>query len=76
MAGRKPPRIELGKIEPMVSAVAEAVDAMPDWSRLEIGRKTYNFVQRCMEDPVLRERIRTRAEALRKIAAGSSSTNG
>lgn len=44
------------------------VAAMDQYSRLEIGRKTYNFVRRCMRDPELRAKIKARAEEIR--AAG------
>lgn len=44
---------------------AEAtIAAMDKYSRAEIGRKTYRFVRRCMQDPVLRERIKARAAEL------------
>ena len=35
--------------------------AMDEYSRMEIGRKTYNFVRQCMRDPVLRAKIKARA---------------
>lgn len=66
MAGRKPPRMNLGKVEPIEGGMVEAVTAMSDAGRLEIGRKTYNFVRRCMQDPVLRQRIKARAEEIRQ----------
>lgn len=75
MAGRKSPRMNLGKVEPIEGGMVEAVTAMSDAGRLEIGRKTYNFVRRCMQDPVLRERIKARAEELRQIAAESCGAN-
>lgn len=42
-----------------------AIAAMDQYSRTEIGRKTYNFVRRCMRDPALKARIRARAAELR-----------
>lgn len=49
---------------------AEAtIAAMDEWQRLEIGRKTYNFVQRLMRNPEYREMIKARAAEIR--AAGS-----
>lgn len=42
-----------------------AIAAMDPYSRTEIGRKTYNFVRRCMRDPVLKARIKARAAELR-----------
>ena len=47
-----------------------AIAAMDEYSRAEIGRKTYRFVRRCMQDPELRARIKARAAELR--AEGSS----
>ena len=38
-----------------------AVAAMDEYSRAEIGRKTYRFVRRCMQDPELRAKIKARA---------------
>ena len=42
-----------------------AVETMDADSRLEIGRKTYRFVRRVMQDPVLREKIKARAAEIR-----------
>lgn len=42
-----------------------AVESMDSDSRLEIGRKTYRFVRRVMQDPVLKARIQARAAELR-----------
>ena len=42
-----------------------AIAAMDEYSRAEIGRKTYRFVRRCMQDPELRARIKARAAELR-----------
>ena len=47
-----------------------AIAAMDEYRRAEIGRKTYRFVRRCMQDPELRARIKARAAELR--AEGSS----
>lgn len=41
------------------------IAAMDEYSRAEIGRKTYRFVRRCLQDPVLREKIKKRAAELR-----------
>lgn len=48
----------------------DAIAAMDEYSRAEIGRKTYRFVRRCMQDPELRARIKARAAELQ--AEGSS----
>ena len=45
-----------------------AVETMDADSRLEIGRKTYRFVRRCMLNPELREKIQARAAELRAEA--------
>ena len=42
------------------------IAAMDEHSRLEIGRKTYNFVRRVMRDPVLREMVKKRAAEIRE----------
>ena len=47
-----------------------AIAAMDEYSRAEIGRKTYRFVRRCMQDPELRARIKARAAEL--LAEGGS----
>lgn len=49
-----------------------AIAAMDEYSRAEIGRKTYRFVRRCMQDPELRARIRARAAQLREEAANEA----
>jgi hypothetical protein len=41
------------------------IAAMDEYSRAEIGRKTYRFVRRCMRDPVLRAKIKARAAELK-----------
>ena len=41
------------------------IAAMDEYSRTEIGRKTYCFVRRCMRDPVLRAKIKAMAAELR-----------
>jgi len=41
------------------------IAAMDEYSRAEIGRKTYRFVRRCMQDPALCAKIKARAEELR-----------
>ena len=50
------------------------IAAMDEYSRLEIGRKTLNFVRQCMRDPVLRERIEARAAQIR--ASGEYAQKG
>lgn len=45
------------------------IAAMDEYSRAEIGRKTYRFVRRLMQNPEYREKIKARAAELR--AAGS-----
>ena len=42
------------------------IAAMDEFSRWNIGRKTYRFVRVCMRDPVLRERIKARAAEIRE----------
>ena len=39
--------------------------ARAQFSPYGIGRKTYDFVRQCMQDPVLRERIKARAAEIR-----------
>lgn len=41
------------------------IAAMDQYSRAEIGRKTYRFVRECMRDPVLRAKIKARAAEIR-----------
>ena len=53
-----------GNADARIGAEA-AIAAMDEYSRAEIGRKTYNFVRRCMRDPALREQIKKRAAELR-----------
>lgn len=48
-----------------------AIAAMDEYSRAEIGRKTYRFVRRCMRDPELRARIKARAAELRAEATNA-----
>ena len=45
------------------------IAAMDEYSRAEIGRKTYRFVRRLMQIPEYREKIKARAAELR--ASGS-----
>lgn len=42
------------------------IAAMDEYSRANIGQKTYRFVRRVMQDPVLRAQIKARAEELRR----------
>ena len=48
------------------------IAAMDKYSRLEIGRKTYRFVRRCMRDPELRAKIKARAAELRAEAEANT----
>ena len=48
------------------------IAAMDENQYTEIGRKTYNFVRRCMRDPVLRERIQARAAEIRAARSAKS----
>ena len=41
-----------------------AIRGMNQYSREEIGRKTWLFVRRCMQDPELRAKIQQRAEEI------------
>ena len=45
------------------------IAAMDEHSRENIGRTTYRFVRRVMQDPVLRERIQRRAAEIRAAEA-------
>ena len=45
------------------------IAAMDEYSRLEIGRKTYDFVKRVMHDPVIREKVNQRAAEIRAAEA-------
>ncbi|MBQ7346065.1 MAG: hypothetical protein IJW45_08415 [Oscillospiraceae bacterium] len=62
--------------DPFGGVGAEAtIEAMDEYSRWEIGRKTYLFAKACMRDPVLRAKIKARAaeleaEELAATAAG------
>ncbi len=42
------------------------IAAMPDWERLEIGRKTLLFARRVMKDPEMKKRIQARAAEIRE----------
>ncbi|MBR4289082.1 MAG: hypothetical protein IKT52_00370 [Oscillospiraceae bacterium] len=53
-----------------------AIAAMDEYSRAEIGRKTYRFVRRCMQDPALREKIKKRAAELRAANTTDEVCNG
>lgn len=56
--------VEMQKLSPEPGGEA-TIAAMDEYSRTEIGRKTYCFVRRCMRDPVLRARIKAMAADLR-----------
>lgn len=45
------------------------IAAMDEYSRLEIGRKTYDFAKRVMHDPVIREKVKQRAAEIRAAEA-------
>ena len=45
------------------------IAAMDEYRRENIGRTTYRFVRRVMQDPVLRERIQRRAAEIRAAEA-------
>ena len=45
------------------------IDAMDQYSRWFIGRRTYLFARRCMKNPELRERIKARAAEIREEEA-------
>ena len=42
------------------------IAAMDKYARSEIGRKTYLFVRRMMQNPEYRQMIQTRAEQIRR----------
>ena len=43
---------------------------MDEWQRLEIGRKTYNFVRTVMRNPEYRAMIQKRAAEIRAQETG------
>ena len=45
------------------------IAAMDEYSRLKIGRKTYEFAKRVMRDPILREKVKQRAAEIRAAEA-------
>ena len=49
-----------------------ALEAMDEYSRMEIGRKTYNFVRRVMRNPELRALIQERAAEIRAQEAAAA----
>lgn len=61
---------QLDKSEQRREGGEATIAAMDEYSRAEIGRKTYRFVRRCMQDPELRARIKARAAELQ--AKGSN----
>lgn len=65
--------VEIKTVTKNVGAEA-AIAAMDEYSRAEIGRKTYNFVRRCMRNPELREKIKARAAELRAQAEAEGVT--
>ena len=65
--------VEVKTVTKNVGAEA-AIAAMDEYSRAEIGRKTYNFVRRCMRNPELRAKIQARAAELRAEAAARGET--
>lgn len=48
-----------------------ALEAMDEWQRLEIGRKTYNFVRTVMRNPEYRAMIHKRAAEIRAREAAA-----
>ena len=46
-----------------------ALEAMDEYQRLEIGRKTYNFVRSVMRNPEYRKMIQERAAQIRAAEA-------
>lgn len=59
---------QLDKSEQRREGGEATIAAMDEYSRAEIGRKTYRFVRRCMQNPELREKIQARAAELRAEA--------
>ena len=48
-----------------------ALEAMNEYQRLEVGRKTYNFVRSVMRNPELRAIIQKRAAEIRAEEAAA-----
>lgn len=46
-----------------------ALEAMDEYQRLEVGRKTYNFVRSVMRNPEYRRMIQERAAQIRAAEA-------
>lgn len=49
-----------------------ALEAMDEYQRLEIGRKTYNFVRSVMRNPEYRKMIQERAAQIRAAEAAQT----
>ena len=48
-----------------------ALEAMDEWQRLEVGRKTYNFVRTVMRNPEYRAMVQKRAAEIRAQEAAA-----
>lgn len=57
--------VEIQTAAEVVGGGELTIAAMDEYSRAEIGRKTYRFVRQCMKDPELRARIKARAAEIR-----------
>lgn len=49
-----------------------ALEAMDEYQRLEVGRKTYNFVRSVMRNPEYRKMIQERAAQIREAEAAGA----
>ena len=50
------------------------IAAMDEYGRMEIGRKTYRFVRRVMQNPELKKIIQARAAEIRAAEAAQTPT--
>lgn len=58
------------KVRKQLSGGGElALEAMDEYQRLEVGRKTYNFVRSVMRNPEYRKMIQERAAQIRAAEA-------
>ena len=61
-----------GSVRAQLSGGGElALEAMDEWQRLEVGRKTYNFVRTVMRNPEYRAMIQKRAAEIRAQEASA-----
>ena len=61
-----------GKVRMQLSGGGElALEAMDEYQRLEIGRKTYNFVRSVMRNPEYRKLIQEKAAQIRAAEAAA-----